>query len=365
TRIITLKAKTAAESITGAIKVNAENNCGASADYSNTTALRILDCSEVPAVPTGITFSKTEGIWLGEEITATATPEVTTGDSKPTKYNWTIPANFDITAGSGTRVITLKAKSAAESITGAIKVNAENDCGASAYYSNTTALSIFDCSSIPDQPGTISGNINVTSGTIQTYEVPAVPGVRYTWSLPNGWSGSSTTNSITVTAGSSGGTISVTPVNSCGSGTARTLSVATCPGAVITNGAYSGPATSNFGSAATTMAQLTGTYGFAVSGDLCLAVKDQGSPSTYTWTNANTQCSNLNTGDQTGWRLPNIAELGNLQSTRKDYGMNQNYYWSSTGRATSTYMWRWRYNTSNAYFYDRAVLNYVRCVKSL
>ncbi|MDR2621778.1 MAG: hypothetical protein LBC48_04255, partial [Dysgonamonadaceae bacterium] len=137
-------------------------------NFRRTVTINVNVCTLAPAVPTGIAFSKTKGIWLGEEITATATPEVTTGGSKPTKYNWTIPTNFDITAGSATRVITLKAKTAAESITGAIKVIEENDCGASADYSNTTALSIFDCSSIPDQPGTISGNINVTSGTIQT-----------------------------------------------------------------------------------------------------------------------------------------------------------------------------------------------------
>src|SRR6185369_10169639 len=60
----------------------------------------------------------------------------------------------------------------------------------------------------------------------QTYSVTAVAGAgSYTWTLPAGWTGSSTTNSISATVGSAGGTISVTASNGCGTSTARTLSV--------------------------------------------------------------------------------------------------------------------------------------------
>jgi hypothetical protein len=51
--------------------------------------------------------------------------------------------------------------------------------------------------------------------------------VTYTWAVPSGW-GAITgqgSNSITVTAGSTGGEITVTPSNSCGEGTAQTLAV--------------------------------------------------------------------------------------------------------------------------------------------
>jgi hypothetical protein len=79
---------------------------------------------------------------------------------------------------------------------------------------------------LPTQPGTISGNTSVTSGSSNTYSVAAVSGATsYTWTLPSGWSGSSTTTSIVTTAGSAGGTISVKANNGCGSGTARTLTV--------------------------------------------------------------------------------------------------------------------------------------------
>jgi hypothetical protein len=51
----------------------------------------------------------------------------------------------------------------------------------------------------------------------------------YTWTLPNGWSGTSTTESIVATAGAAGGTISVTAVNGCGSSAAQTINIAVTP----------------------------------------------------------------------------------------------------------------------------------------
>lgn len=72
---------------------------------------------------------------------------------------------------------------------------------------------------IPNQPNTIQGNSTVTAGVNQTYSVTAVPGATsYTWTLPNGWTGSSTTNTITTTTGSTGGTIYVKAnLNNCSS----------------------------------------------------------------------------------------------------------------------------------------------------
>lgn len=79
---------------------------------------------------------------------------------------------------------------------------------------------------VPSQPAAISGTAAVCSGALQTYTIAAVPGATsYTWVLPSGWTGTSTTNAITVTAGITNGNISVTANNSCGVSTARTLSV--------------------------------------------------------------------------------------------------------------------------------------------
>lgn len=75
----------------------------------------------------------------------------------------------------------------------------------------------FSVHTKPTQPGPITGNDTACSGSSQTYSVPPVPdALSYIWTLPAGWSGSSSTNRITATAGTSGGTIIVVAVNSCG-----------------------------------------------------------------------------------------------------------------------------------------------------
>jgi hypothetical protein len=238
-------------------------------------------------------------------------------------------------------------------------------CTVKSDYSNVVATSDLFTVTVclpPEQPGTISGSANVCSGSSLTYSVVDVPGVTYTWEVPSGWgtiSGQGS-NSITVTAGSTGGNITVTPSNSCGnSGTSRTLAVS--PGYIIADGAYDGPTTSNLNGDGTTMSQLTDSYDFAVSGDLCLAQADQGSLIEYTWEDAGSQCSKLGTD----WRLPNIAELGNLQGSQTSYGMAQNTYWSSTDRSNNITAWFWNYLNSNAYFHNKPITFYVRCVRSL
>jgi PKD repeat protein len=86
-------------------------------------------------------------------------------------------------------------------------------------------VSVFEA---PAQPTAITGNTSPCIGDVETYEVVNDPNVTsYSWSLPTGWSGSSTTNSITVTVGSSTGTIQVTPTNQCGNGTSQTLVIST------------------------------------------------------------------------------------------------------------------------------------------
>ena len=79
--------------------------------------------------------------------------------------------------------------------------------------------------SAPATPGAITGNTSACSGTSNTYIItPVIGATSYTWTLPNGWSGTSTTNSINVTCSSSG-TISVTANNMFGSSSAQTLAV--------------------------------------------------------------------------------------------------------------------------------------------
>lgn len=79
---------------------------------------------------------------------------------------------------------------------------------------------------LPANPGAITGAVNICGSGSQTYTIAPVAGATsYTWTLPSGWTGSSTSNSITVNVGASGGTISVVANSSCGSSAASTLNV--------------------------------------------------------------------------------------------------------------------------------------------
>lgn len=94
---------------------------------------------------------------------------------------------------------------------------------------NDAFLCKYAACTIPSQPGTILGATTICSGSSNNYSVSAVAGATsYTWNLPVGWSGVGTSNTINPTAGNSG-TISVSGVNSCGTGAAQTISVLVNP----------------------------------------------------------------------------------------------------------------------------------------
>jgi gliding motility-associated-like protein len=62
----------------------------------------------------------------------------------------------------------------------------------------------------PAQPGVISGTLNVLPGTTYVYTIsPVTDATSYTWTLPNGWGGTSTTTSISAIVATTGGTITV------------------------------------------------------------------------------------------------------------------------------------------------------------
>src|SRR6185436_10807838 len=92
----------------------------------------------------------------------------------------------------------------------------------------------------PPVPGPISGPAGACKGQLNvTYSVPNIPGSTFIWYLPAGCTGSSTTNSITVSFSSlyAGGFICVADSNGCG------LSAQTClPVPVLTyRPAFPGP----------------------------------------------------------------------------------------------------------------------------
>lgn len=92
------------------------------------------------------------------------------------------------------------------------------------------------CSSAPSTPGVINGIASICSGTNNlTYSITPVSGASsYSWILPGGWSGSSVTNTISTTTSLSGGIISVSANNACGSSSTSVLSVTINPTPTIT-----------------------------------------------------------------------------------------------------------------------------------
>jgi hypothetical protein len=350
-------------------------------NYQKTVTITVKACASTPDIPTGITFSKT-GIKLNEEITATATPEVTSGGAVPAQYNWTIPSEyFEITGDNDKRVISLKAIAASPGITDAIKVNAQNTCGTSTTYSNTTALSIFDCTDKPATPDSIS----FTSSTVAfdstfTASVPAVTTgtqipTSYTWTIPTGLTPidsitTTTTPSITLTGTQHGtyfaGTIKVKAANDCGTSDEQAsdldviVSPPACSGIFIPEGAYTGPDTmviNDFSSMATVFAAYTWT----LTGDLCLAGSDTADTG---WETAKSLCAAMDADGFSTWRLPNFVEFHKMYDKKAEYGLQQNFYWSSHASTNST-SYAWRPENNSVWISAKSISWGVRCVRSL
>ena len=132
-----------------------------------------------------------------------------------TSYTWTLPSGW---AGAST-TDSITASSIAS--IGTISVTANNTCGNSAAQS----MNVF-FGNPPAQPSSILGVTHLCDSSSTAYAVTLDPNATsYTWTLPSGWSGNSTTNSITATASTSNGTITVTANNACASSTASTLNV--------------------------------------------------------------------------------------------------------------------------------------------
>ncbi len=137
-----------------------------------------------------------------------------------TSYNWTLPDGASGT--STTNSINIDYSTSA--ISGDITVKGVNKCGEGAASTLPITVNV-----LPGLAGTLTGPTTVCQGeTSMTYTVPAIANATsYDWTLPNGASGASTTNSINVDYSISAisGDITVKGVNSCGEGAVSTLPV--------------------------------------------------------------------------------------------------------------------------------------------
>ncbi len=147
--------------------------------------------------------------------------------SGATIYTWTVPSGATIASGQGTTSITVNYGCAA--VSGSVQVTPSNINGCIG-----TAGSLPVTVSGVSAAGSISGSTAVCAGDSgDAYSIDSVSGATtYTWSVPGDatiTSGQGST-SITVTWGSTSGSVSVTPANGNGcTGGAGNLSVTVNP----------------------------------------------------------------------------------------------------------------------------------------
>jgi GH18 family chitinase/PKD repeat protein len=194
----------------GNVEVIATNQCGNST--TGTLAVAITNGAGNAGAVTGSTTA------CENESGVTYSIATVAGAST---YTWTVPTGTAIASGQGSNSITVNFGNTSGNVT----VTPESACG-----NGTAASSTVTVNLLPLSAGAITGSSTVCKGTSGTYSIAAVTGATsYTWVLPTGASitAGSSTNSITVSfAGNTSGNLEVTPVNSCGNGTAASLAVA-------------------------------------------------------------------------------------------------------------------------------------------
>lgn len=191
----------------------AYNSCGNSSvtTLSQTTS----SCCSIPASPTaaGVT-------------TCTGAPVSLTATAPGGTYQW-----YDAVSG-GTLIYT-GASYTTPTLTSSTTYYVQTTIDGCTSARTPVTVTISSCSGLPAQPSVITsffGGGTTASpcvGCNKYYQVTDESCVNYTWSVPSGWnilSGQGTYR-INVDIGTSSGTVSVTPSNGCGSGTAQSVAV--------------------------------------------------------------------------------------------------------------------------------------------
>jgi hypothetical protein len=130
-------------------------------------------------------------------------------NSKAFNFTWTAPP-----AGSGNVTFYFSG----------VAANASNTNSGDYVYNSNQVFT--EACALPAQPSAITGNTNMCEGTSGQYGITPVAGATsYTWTLPTGWYGSSTSENITVTAGATTGDIMVVANNACGASPSMALTV--------------------------------------------------------------------------------------------------------------------------------------------
>ncbi|MFN6015789.1 MAG: hypothetical protein ACK47F_13960, partial [Flavobacteriales bacterium] len=213
----------------GSIGVVLSNGCS----LSQQTSLQLsLPPSGGSPLPIAISGPLTVCSFVGSgSATYSVTPPIGANT-----FVWTVPSGVTITSGQGTASITTTF--APGFITGQLSVSVTTFCGT--IYQQSITLKTTTSAA-----GAISGPGCIALGTTYTYSISSVSGATsYQWTVPANAtiiSGQGTTSvSVQYSTAFTGGTLSVTPSNSCGNGPSSSLTIGLSP---IIPGQISGPLT--------------------------------------------------------------------------------------------------------------------------
>ena len=183
----------------------------------------------------------TEGMWKWNDLstsmvadfsasaitTCSTSPIVftdqTTGGT-PISWLWSFPGGTPSTSTSANPSVTYSAAGTYDVILTVSDGVSQTAVTQTAYVTSIEPASV---------PSSIMGGLVLCETNIETYSVTNDPDVVYNWTIPAGWSGTSTTNTITVTAGAAGGDMEVNAENICGTSANSILAVSIAVGSPV------------------------------------------------------------------------------------------------------------------------------------
>jgi hypothetical protein len=145
--------------------------------------------------------------------------------------------------------------------------------------------------SAPIAATSITGPASICAGTSNTYSITPIAGATsYTWAFPAGWTGTSTTNTITLTSSTTSGNVTVTGNNACGPGgiVGLAVTVTSIPTVTVNSPTICSGATANLTAGGAT--SFTWSAG-ATSTGVNTATASPTSTATYTVTGTAGACS--------------------------------------------------------------------------